>query len=292
MDFNFKFRKFKNLLFHLFLVFSAIVVLTPLFLVFLYVFKMGASSVDWNFFTQLPKPVGETGGGMAHAIVGTLYMVAIGGAIAVPLGTLCGIYLAELGKGMLANALRFSIDLLTGVPSIVVGIFSYILIVATFKGFSAAAGGFALAIIILPIVTRSTEEILKLTPNHIREAGLALGLPRWKVIYFVIVKGNLSSLITGIMLAISRAAGETAPLLFTAFGARYYSFSLGEPMASLPVQIYNYAISPFEDWQRQAWAGAFVLIALVLGINLSARFIVNQKSIRSNIKQKLTKAKT
>lgn len=272
-------RKFKNFLFHFFLFSSAVIVLFPLFLVVQYLFAQGAGSLDLDFFTQVSKPVGEEGGGMFHAIVGTTVLVGIGALIAVPLGLLAGIFLSEFEDGKVANTLRLTIDLLTGVPSIVIGIFAYILIVVPFKNFSALAGGVALSLIILPIVTRSTEEILKLIPIHIREAGLALGLPKWKVTFFIIVKTNLGSLLTGIMLAISRAAGETAPLLFTAFGSRFLSLNLTEPMASLPVQIYNYAISPFEDWQRQAWAGAFVLIAIVLGLNLSARAIVNYKEV-------------
>ncbi len=276
-------RKFKNIFFHSMLYISALIVLLPLFLIISYVFKMGASSLNLDFFTALPKPVGEVGGGMRHAILGTLYLVAIGSLISIPTGLLCGIYLSEFGKGKTAALLRFSIDMLTGVPSIIVGIFAYILIVVPFKSFSAIAGGVALSIIILPIVCRSTEEILKLIPNHIREAGLALGLPRWRVILNIVVRGNLSSLITGIMLAISRAAGETAPLLFTAFGNMYLSYRIDEPMASLPVQIYQYAISPFDDWRRQAWAGAFVLIILVLGINLIARLLVKIGSLRNLI---------
>lgn len=258
---------------------SSLFVLVPLFLIFKYVFMMGATSLNFDFFTQLPMPVGEDGGGMKHAIWGTLTMVGIAASVSVPLGLFCGIYLSEYDKKPLANALRFCIDLLTGVPSIVIGIFAYILVVVPFKSFSALAGAFALGIIILPILTRSTEEILKLVPAHMKEAALALGMPRWKVIYYIVVRINLSALITGMMLALSRAAGETAPLLFTAFGTRFLSFDLQSPMASLPVQIYTYAISPFDDWQRQAWAGAFVLIIIVLGLNLLSRCLINYKAI-------------
>lgn len=278
-----QFRKLKNILFQLSLYICAALVIIPLLLIIIFVFKMGASSLNLDFFTALPKPVGEAGGGMKHAILGTLYLISIGSLISIPLGLLCGIYLSEFGKNKVASVLRLTIDMLTGVPSIVIGIFAYIIIVVPLKGFSAMAGGVALSIIILPIVCRSTEEILKLVPGHIREAGLALGLPRWRVIFNIVVKGNLSSLITGIMLAISRAAGETAPLLFTAFGNMYLSYEIDEPMASLPVQIYNYAISPFDDWQRQAWAGAFVLIVLVLGINLLARTVISAKHIKNYV---------
>jgi phosphate transport system permease protein len=275
----FTWRKIKNIFFIGLIYLAGFLCLLPLFLIIQFIFSKGATSLNLDFFTQLPKPVGEMGGGMYHAIIGTIYLVGLGSIISIPIGLVCGIYLSEYGSGKLANMLRFSTDLLTGVPSIIIGIFAYILIVVPLKGFSAMAGSVALALIILPIVIRSTEEILKLIPDHIREAGLALGLPRWKVIFFVVVKGSVPGLITGIMLAISRAAGETAPLLFTAFGNMYTSYHIGQPMASLPVQIYNYAISPFEDWQRQAWAGAFTLIILVLGLNLTARTIVNRHNI-------------
>lgn len=277
---SFRARKIKNHLFTGLLILCSALVLLPLFLIFQYVFLMGATSLNWSFFTELPVPVGEVGGGMKHAIVGTLTMVTMAGLVSIPLGVLAGVFLSEFSSGKLPRLLRFSIDLLTGVPSIVIGIFAYILVVVPLKSFSALAGAFALSIIILPIVTRSTEEILKLIPDHIREAGLALGMPRWKMIYFIVVRSNIRPLTTGVMLALSRAAGETAPLLFTAFGSRFISYQLTGPMASLPVQIYVYAISPFDDWQRQAWAGAFVLICLVLGVNISARLLMNLKRFR------------
>lgn len=280
-----KYRKFKNFFFHLTLVSSGVLVIFPLLMIVKFIIALGLESLSWDFFIQLPRPVGETGGGMFHAIFGTFYLVGIGALIAVPLGILAGVFISEYKAGKVTSALKFSIDLLTGVPSIVVGIFAYLLIVAPFKGFSALAGGIALSIIILPTVARSTEEILKLVPIHIREAGLALGLPRWKVIYFIIVRGSKQSLLTGIMLAISRASGETAPLLFTAFGNRHFSADLAAPMASLPVQIYNYAISPFAQWQKQAWAGALVLIIIVFGMNLLIRALVNKNSIVKMIKK-------
>jgi phosphate transport system permease protein len=270
------FRKFKNYLFTLTVVLSAALVLIPLFIILKFVISQGASSLSLSFFTELPKPVGEVGGGMKHAILGTLYIVSLGALIAVPIGVLCGIYLSEFGKSKLAKSLKLSVDLLSGIPSIVIGIFAYLMIVVPLKSFSALAGGFALSIIMLPIIIKTSEEILKLVPNHIREAGLALGLPRWKVILFVILKGELSNLMTGIILAISRASGETAPLLFTAFGNMYLSYDIRSPMATLPVQIYTYAISPFKDWQRQAWAGAFVLMIIILGMNLFARFVLSK----------------
>ena len=269
-------RELKNKLFKLFIGLSAFIVIAPLFLIIRYVFLQGMSSLNLDFFTKLPKPVGESGGGMIHAIVGTIYIVLLGTLFAVPIGVACGIYLSEFRKSRLAKNLKLTVDLMSGIPSIVIGIFAYLMVVVPLKSFSALAGGVALSIIMLPIIIKTSEEILKLVPNHIREAGLALGLPRWKVILFIILKGSLSSLLTGIILAVSRAAGETAPLLFTAFGNMYLSYDLKKPMATLPVQIYTYAISPFKDWQRQAWAGAFVLVVLILSLNLFARYMLNK----------------
>lgn len=269
-------RKIKNYLFMFVIVLSAVMVLIPLFLVIQFVFVQGMSSLNLSFFTELPKPVGEIGGGMKHAIIGTVYIVLLGACMAVPVGVTCGIYLNEFRKSKLSKTLRLTVDLMSGIPSIVIGIFAYLMVVVPLKSFSALAGGVALAIIMLPIIIKTSEEILKLVPDHIREAGLALGLPRWKIIFFIILKGSASNLLTGIILAISRAAGETAPLLFTAFGNMYLSYNLNEPMASLPVQIYTYAISPFKDWQRQAWAGAFILMILILTMNLFARYVLTK----------------
>jgi len=271
-------RKTKNYFFITILTLSGIAVLIPLILIIIYVIKMGFSSLNWQFITHLPRPVGESGGGMAHAIVGTLFLVGLGVIFSIPLGIMLGTYLSEFKKDKMAKFLRHTIDLFSGIPSIVIGIFAYILVVIPFKHFSALSGGVALGIIILPIVTRTTEEILKLIPGTTREAGLALGLNRTKIIWHILIKGSRAGIFTGIILATSRAAGETAPLLFTAFGNSYFSFQLMQPMASLPAQIYTYAISPFADWQRQAWAGSFVLIIIVLGLNLSARFFMRQKS--------------
>lgn len=277
MELNYRLiRSIKNRLFTLTIILSAIVVLIPLFMIIQFVFVQGASSLNLSFFTEIPKPVGELGGGMKHAILGTIYIVLLGALIAVPLGVTCGIYLCEFSKSKLSKTLKLTVDLMSGIPSIVIGIFAYLMVVVPLKSFSALAGAVALSIIMLPIIIKTSEEILKLVPNHIREAGLALGLPRWKVILFIILKGSLSNLLTGIILAISRAAGETAPLLFTAFGNMYLSYNMKEPMATLPVQIYTYAISPFKDWQRQAWAGAFVLMVLILTMNLFARYVLTK----------------
>lgn len=275
-------RYIKNKLFALTVVLSAFLVLLPLFLIIKFVFTQGVSSLNLSFFTEIPKPVGEVGGGMKHAILGTLYVVTLGALIAVPIGITCGIYLSEFSKSKLSKTLKITVDLMSGIPSIVIGIFAYLMVVVPLKGFSALAGGVALSIIMLPIIIKTSEEILKLVPNHIREAGLALGLPRWKVIIFIVLKGSFSSLLTGIILAISRASGETAPLLFTAFGNMYLSYDIDKPIATLPVQIYTYAISPFKDWQRQAWAGAFVLMVIILTMNLVARYIFIQ--LKSNKK--------
>lgn len=270
------YRKIKNILFTATVVLSAILILIPLFIILKFVITEGAQSINWSFFTELPKPVGEIGGGMKHAILGTIYIVTLGAMISVPVGITCGIYLSEFSKSKLAKTLKLTVDLLSGIPSIVIGIFAYLVVVVPLKSFSALAGGIALSIIMLPIIVKTSEEILKLVPNHIREAGLALGLPRWKVILFIILKGEISNLLTGIILAISRASGETAPLLFTAFGNMFLNYDVKQPMATLPVQIYTYAISPFKDWQRQAWAGAFVLMIIILGMNLVARFLLNK----------------
>jgi phosphate transport system permease protein len=270
------YRKVKNILFTSLVVFSAIIILVPLFIIVKFVISEGAGAINWSFFSELPKPVGEIGGGMKHAILGTIYIVTLGAMISVPIGITCGVYLSEFSKSKLAKTLKLTVDLLSGIPSIVIGIFAYLIVVVPLKSFSALAGGIALSIIMLPIIIKTSEEILKLVPNHIREAGLALGLPRWKVILFIILKGEISNLLTGIILAISRASGETAPLLFTAFGNMFLSYDMRQPMATLPVQIYTYAISPFKDWQRQAWAGAFVLMVIILGMNLIARFLLNK----------------
>lgn len=269
-------RKIKNGLFKFVIVLSAFMVLVPLFLIIQFIFVQGMGSLNLSFFTEIPKPVGEIGGGMKHAILGTIYTVLLGALMAVPIGITCGVYLSEFRKSKLSKTLRLTVDLMSGIPSIVIGIFAYLMVVVPLKSFSALAGGVALAIIMLPIIIKTSEEILKLVPDHIREAGLALGLPRWKIIFFIILKGSVSNLLTGIILAISRAAGETAPLLFTAFGNMYMNFNMKEPMATLPVQIYTYAISPFKDWQRQAWAGAFILMVLILAMNIFARYVLTK----------------
>ncbi|MCB0384608.1 MAG: phosphate ABC transporter permease PstA [Bdellovibrionales bacterium] len=246
-----------------------------------YVLQRGFSALDWAFFTQLPKGPGETGGGMANAILGSGTLIFLASLAGIPWGMAVGVYLSEYSFGKTAKVLRFAVDLLASVPSIVVGIFIYGLIVVPF-GFSAYAGGVALMIIMIPVVARSTEEILKLIPSHIREAGLALGIPRWKVISRIILPGCRAGVITGVMLAIARIAGETAPLLFTAFGNQFYSLSLNQATASLPVQISTFAKSGFADWERQAWAGALVLVFFVLIINLTTRLIMRPRGAKAH----------
>jgi phosphate transport system permease protein len=248
-------------------------VLLPLVLIIGYLIAKGITSVNLDFFTQLPKPVGETGGGMANAVVGTLVLILLACALGLPVGIGTGVFLAEYGHTRLAPLVRFSADVLNGVPSIVIGIYAYTLIVLPTKTFSAYAGGVALGVIMLPIVARTTEEMLRLVPSNLREAALALGVPSWRTTLRVVIRTARGGIITGVMLAIARVAGETAPLLFTAFGNQFWHHGLGGPISSLPVQIYTYAISPFDDWHRQAWAGALVLLTLIALTSLSVRLL-------------------
>ncbi len=252
---------------------ATVVTLVPLFLVLGYLLFKGASSLNLDFFIRLPKPVGQSGGGMGNAIVGTMQIVGLAGLIGVPIGIGAGLYLAEHRGSAFANTVRFAADVMTGVPSIVVGIFAYAVVVRPMGGFSALAGAFALAVIMVPWVTRTTEEMILLVPHELREAALALGIPRWRTSVSVIVPTAMAGIATGVILATARVAGETAPLLFTAFGNRYWSTSLSQPVSTLTVQVYTYAISPFQDWQRQAWAGALVLTGLVLALELGVRWV-------------------
>ncbi len=253
------------------------VAVVPLASVLGYVVHQGAGGLDLSFFTELPKPVGEAGGGMANAIVGTLLLLGMACLIALPVGILAGVYLAEFGERRLGRLIRFSADVMTGVPSIVVGMFVYTALVLSMRRFSAVAGAVALAILMLPTVTRTTEELLRLVPGSLREAALALGVPQWRTTLKVVLRAAAPGVATGAMLALARAAGETAPLLFTAFSSRFWAEGLDQPIASLPVQIFTYAVSPYADWHRQAWAAALVLVALVLVLNLVARLLVRQR---------------
>ena len=258
-------------------VIGALIALVPLVSVMYYVTVRGLQGVNLEFFTELPKPVGESGGGMGNAVIGTLKLVGLACLFGIPPGVMAGIYLAEFGQTRFGHAVRFCADVMSGVPSITVGIFVYSLVVLATKQFSAIAGGIALAILMLPTVTRSTEELLKLVPESLREAALGLGVPQWRTTLRVMLRTAAPGIATGIMLAVARVAGETAPLLFTAFNNRFWSSGLNEPTASLPVNIYTNAVSPYEDWHRQAWAAALVLLVMVLILNVSARLLVRHR---------------
>jgi phosphate transport system permease protein len=250
--------------------------LVPLVLVFVYVIQQGFSSLNWDFFTKMPKPVGETGGGMANAIVGTLILIGIAAVIAIPVGVVSGVYLSEYGRAKFATLVRFTADVLNGVPSIVIGIFAYGLAVLPVKHFSALAGGLALGFMMIPIITRTTEELLNLVPGTLREGSLALGATRARAAFSVMVPAALPGIMTGILVAFARIAGETAPLLFTSFNNRFFSTALNQPIASLTVQVFSYAISPYEDWHRQAWAGALVLVAMIFVFSVLARVVTRR----------------
>jgi phosphate transport system permease protein len=253
---------------------AAFAVVAVLFLILGYLLWNGGTSLSWNFFTKLPKPVGETGGGMANAIVGSLKLLFLAAIMGLPVGLLAGVYLAEFGGKTFSFIVRYTTDLLNGVPSIVIGIFAYSLVVLPVKHFSALAGGVALGIMVIPITVRSTEEFLRAVPGNMREAAMALGASKWKTIATVVLPAASGGILTGMLLALARVAGETAPLLFTAFGNRFWSQGWGQPIASLPVMIYTYAVAPYDDWHRQAWAAGLVLLGLVLVSNLGARFIL------------------
>ncbi|MCB0363337.1 MAG: phosphate ABC transporter permease PstA [Bdellovibrionales bacterium] len=262
-----------------FLFLMAVLGALPFLFISMYVVSKGFSALNWDFFTQIPKGPGDNGGGMANSIIGSGVLIALGSLVGIPWGMAVGVYLSEYSRGKTASLLRFAVDLLASVPSIVIGIFIYGLIVMKF-GFSAYAGGAALAMIMIPIVARSTEEMLKLVPGHIREAGLALGIPRWKVVLRIVIPGAKMGLLTGVMLGVARIAGETAPLLFTSFGNQFHARSLNQATASLPVQIYTFAKSGFEDWERQAWAGSLVLVLFVVIINLLTRVLMSPRGVR------------
>src|SRR6201998_2585659 len=256
---------------------TVVVVLAPLVAIFTYLVYRGASSINWAFLTQTPKPVGEEGGGMANAIVGSALILGIASLIGVPFGIGAGIYLAEFGRNRLGSAIRFTADVLNGVPSIVIGIVAWAIIVRG-HGFSALAGGVALAIMMVPTISRTTEEMLLLVPQALREAAYGLGVPRWRTTLSITLRTATSGVITGIMLAFARIAGETAPLLFTAFGNQFWNFRYNEPTAALPLQIFLYAISPYDEWHRQAWAGALVLIILIVTAVAAVRYVVRRGS--------------
>jgi len=243
---------------------AVVVVLAPLGAIFGYLVYKGIGAVNWNFLTQIPKPPGEVGGGMANAIAGSAYILMIASVIGVPIGIGAGIYLAEYGRNRFGDVIRFTADVLNGVPSIVIGIVAYGIVVLRQGHFSALAGGVALAIMMIPTITRATEEMLLLVPNVVREAAYGLGVSRWRTTLSITLRTATSGVITGVMLAFARVAGETAPLLFTAFGNTYWNWKINEPTAALSLQVFTYATSPYDDWHRQAWAGALMLIVLIV----------------------------
>jgi phosphate transport system permease protein len=255
---------------------TVFLVLAPLVAIFAYLVYKGVGSIDWAFLTQTPKPVGERGGGMANAIVGSAFILGIASIIGVPFGIGAGIYLAEYGRNRFGSAIRFTADVLNGVPSIVIGIVAYSIVVLYQKHFSALAGGVALAIMMVPTISRTTEEMLLLVPQALREAAYGLGVPRWRTTLSVTLRTATSGVITGIMLAFARVAGETAPLLFTAFGNQFWNLRYDQPTAALPLQIFVYAISPYDEWHRQAWAGALVLIILIVASVAAVRYVVRR----------------
>jgi phosphate transport system permease protein len=247
-----------------------------LLIILSYIAYRGIGSLNFRFLVDSPRPVGE-GGGIGNAILGSVVLLALSSAFGLPLGISVGIYLSEIGKGRFTSAVRFIVDTLTGIPSIVTGVFVYAILVLPMKHFSAFAGGVALALIMIPIVARTTEEMLKLVPHSLREGALALGAPQWRVTLGVVLPAAASGIATGAMLAIARVSGETAPLLFTAFGSRFFNYYLDQPIASLTVQIYNYAISPYDEWHAQAWAATLVLMTLILGINIIVRLLTRKR---------------
>lgn len=266
-------RKLKNMVMLLLMVGATMVVLVPLILILFHTIKSGAGAISLDFFTQIPKPTGEAGGGMANGLVGSTLLLLLASTIGLPAGVLGAVFLAEFGGSKVATVIRFSADVLAGVPSIITGMVAYALLVVPFKQFSALAGAVSLALIMIPIVLRTTEEQLKLVPGALREASLALGVPFWKTTLKVTLTTARRGILTGALLAVARVAGETAPLLFTALGNQFWSVSPTQPIAALPLQIFTFAISPYEDWHQLAWAGALVLTATMLGLNLAARLL-------------------
>ncbi len=256
---------------------AALLAVLPLLFILWHLAVEGASAISLDFFTKMPKPVGEEGGGMGNAIAGTLVLLGVASAIGLPVGIGAGLYLAEQRGARLANTVRFLSDVLNGLPSIVMGIFAWQFLVRPIGHFSAAAGGIALGAMMIPLVTRTTEEMIRLVPISLREASLALGYARWRTSLTIVLRTALPGIVTGALVAVARIAGETAPLLFTAFGNQFWSVSLNQPISALPLQLFNYAISPYDEWHRLAWAGALVLIGLVLVISLISRYVTRSR---------------
>jgi phosphate transport system permease protein len=273
-------RRVKDVLFTAATAASVVLVLVPLGAIFGYLVYKGIGSLNWAFLTQTPKPVGEVGGGMANAIGGSILILLIGSLVGVPVGIGAGIYLAEYGRGRFGDLIRFTADVLNGVPSIVIGIVAYGIVVLRQRHFSALAGGVALAIMMVPTVTRTTEEMLLLVPIQVREAAYGLGVSRWRTTLSITLRTATSGVITGVMLAFARVAGETAPLLFTALGNQYWNWNVNQPTAALPLQIFTYAISPFDEWHRQAWAGALILIVLIVVSVAAVRWVAGRGMLK------------
>jgi phosphate transport system permease protein len=274
---NRRWRWFSNHLATVLAIASTILVVAPLIAIFVDLVVKGTSSLNLNFFTKIPAPVGEQGGGMANAIVGSAVLLGLASLLGIPIGIAAGIYLSEYGRGTkLSNVVRFTADVLNGVPSIVMGVAVYALVVVPTKGYSALAGGVALGIMMIPTVARTTEEMLLMVPHSIREAALGLGVPNWRSVISITLKTAMPGVITGCMLAFARVAGETAPLIFTAFGNQFWSTALSQPIAALPLQIYVYALSPYDEWHRLAWAGSLVLIVLIVVSVALVRFVTTR----------------
>jgi phosphate transport system permease protein len=277
MEGRYRFRRTKDRGMAVVTFLCTVAVLIPLFLVLGFLARTGVSALNWDFFTELPGAAGEPGGGMANAIAGTILLIALAGGIGIPIGVLGGTFLSEYPSTRLSQVTRFTADVMNGIPSIVMGLFAYVLIVLPLRHFSALAGGVALGVMLIPTVVRTTEEIVRLVPQSVREASLALGIPTWKTTLRVVIPTAAAGIVTGIMVGLARIAGETAPLLFTAFGNRFWNWNILQPIAALPLQIFSYAISPFDDWHRQAWAGALVLVTIVLIVNIAARFAASRQ---------------
>lgn len=273
---HYSWRKAKNAIMLSVTGMSLLAVIAVLFMILAYTVSKGINHINWDLITQMPAPVGEEGGGMANGIIGSLILVALGSAYGIPVGLFAGVYLAQTEKGWFARSVRFLTEVLNGIPSIVIGVVAFIVIVLPMQRFSALAGGFALGILMIPLITRTTEEMIRLVPSSFREAGLALGIPRWKTTLFVILPAAFKGIFTGIFLSIARAIGETAPLLFTALGNRFWSTQLDQPIASMTVFIYDYARAPFDDWNQQAWAASFILIMIVFVLNILFRFVARK----------------
>src|SRR6476469_10064182 len=280
MKSSLKIRSAKSKAFEILIIVFAFLITVPLLAIIYFVLKTGISKISWNFLTNIPKPVGEIGGGIANALLGSILIVAVAAVIAVPFGILCGIYLSEHKNSKIARWSRLSVDVLQGVPSIVIGIVVYFWIVNPIGTFSAISGSVALAIMMLPILIRSTEETLKMIPFSLKEAGLALGLPYHRVILKVIVPCGVSGILSGVMLSVARIAGETAPLLFTAFGNPYLSTNIGKPMQSLPLLIFNYATSPYEDWHNLAWGASLILLIWIFLLNIITKVIARKWKVQ------------